>query len=324
MRRPGPLRDWPLDQILPTTRNGATNVSPFSQPRSNKRALSPSRLSVFSPAKRRILNVEGIYFTTKALETPKKASSPRHHDFFGGQSTGREDTVQPLAGSSASNVQSNCTTPPKNRRLSTRLSPRSKTTRAAPSSAIILSSDASPTSARRSSRMQTSQDNIAPTVITRELPPPPDRQSRHYPGFDTYQDTEITIAVPPISQLHSNNSVIESDLDVEIADREAYKENIVPRRKAKKGSPSSLLKAAVLAPEAKEGFSKVGKALSMSETLTDSFATAETPSHTVGFGQPPHTPRIVTSPVRRERKQQMQAEIDGRGSSFGDTIDLRA
>ncbi|KAH7930705.1 hypothetical protein BV22DRAFT_1191066 [Leucogyrophana mollusca] len=332
MRRPGPLKDLPLSQFLPAGRNGPTNVNHFPQPRSNKRALSPSRLSIFSPAKRRILNAEGIYFTSKTPETPNhNPSSPRFHDFFSGQ-TPPGDAVQPLAGSSASNTQanSNCVTPPKSRRSSARISPRGKSTRQSSTSSCVMYDDTPPNaSLLRSSRSQASQGIPVPTVITREMPLPPDRQSRHYPGFDTYQDTQITLTHPQVHPSQSDIGEIEHITEGGKADKEAYKENVAPRRKTKKAgsASSSLLKAAVLAPDAKGGLDKVNKALSTSETLTDDLATGEwnkstprrsTPS--AGFGQPSHTPRTVTPADRRERRQQMIAEVDDAGH-FDEDLD---
>lgn len=71
MRRPGPLQDLPLEHFLPPNPN--LPKSPFKLARGSKRPLSPGAPSTFSPAKRRILVVEGIY-SPESLKSPLSSS----------------------------------------------------------------------------------------------------------------------------------------------------------------------------------------------------------------------------------------------------------
>lgn len=61
-----------------------------------------------------------------------------------------------------------------------------------------------------------------PIVIPRELPPPPDPQSIHYPGFVVFQDTHITIYPADFNPERASNTETHPDL---------FKENLPPRRK---------------------------------------------------------------------------------------------
>ena len=63
MQRPGPLQELPLDRFLLSNPN-------LSAIKSNKRPLSPSDPTLFSPAKRRILNEEGIFSPEKSWKGP--------------------------------------------------------------------------------------------------------------------------------------------------------------------------------------------------------------------------------------------------------------
>ncbi|KIK04636.1 hypothetical protein K443DRAFT_92577 [Laccaria amethystina LaAM-08-1] len=78
------------------------------------------------------------------------------------------------------------------------------------------------------------------TLIPREMPPPPDPQSIHFPGFFVFQDTHLVV-LPPLN----NEPTTDSNLDVP-------KENVPPRRKTRKAataSPSSKSKGHLFSPE---------------------------------------------------------------------------
>ena len=96
------------------------------------------------------------------------------------------------------------------------------------------------------SSLSSTRPAAAPTVIPRELPPPPDPQSIHYPGFVVFQDTHIT------SYPANFNSERVSDVEAD-----TFKENLPPHRKA-------LRKATLETPES-EG-TPLGKSKSATGT----------------------------------------------------------
>lgn len=101
-----------------------------------------------------------------------------------------------------------------------------------------------------------------PIMIPRELPAPPDRQSVHYPGFDVLPDTHI-----PLLRARSA-SVGSIELAGELKrDKEACKENLPARRKARKSvtapNSSDLIKAGLLSPVTKQKeVERIGKSQS--------------------------------------------------------------
>lgn len=202
----GHLQDLPLTHFLPSGASPSLKTPTNAKPA--KRPLSPSKSTIFSPAKRRILRSEGILLPGGASCASSMAS--------------------PSPVQRAGVTQGNS----KHRRTSRRSSP--KLTRQC---STITSGDdsASALSLRRSSRLQSSQPRAAPTAILREMPPPHDRQSVHYPGFDTYQDKHIFL-VPSQTIPSSDNEDSWSSSEEVLSEREISKENIPPRKKAKKSS----------------------------------------------------------------------------------------
>ena len=242
MRRPGPLQEWPLEQFLPSNPK-----SPFKS--GNKRPGVPLP---FSPAKRRILDAEGIS-SEKTFKTPQSASSrtplqspvrfvdivkgsdssSRKFDYKNDSQTtvGSNTAVNSASSSQSSTVVSLDKTP--TRATTTTLAPSPElVVKAAPvpiasSSAILLDDHLdhfitkhSPSSPRHTT---------IPTMIPREMPAPPDRQSIHYPGFHVLADTHIQLLCASSESVGSTNSESESRRD-----KEGFKENIPPRRKARK------------------------------------------------------------------------------------------
>ena len=61
-----------------------------------------------------------------------------------------------------------------------------------------------------------------PIAIPRELPPPPDPQSIHYPGFVVFQDTHVTIYPADFNPERASDADTHTDL---------FKENLPPCRK---------------------------------------------------------------------------------------------
>ena len=254
MRRPGPLQDLPLEFFLPPNPNVPN--SPFKLGKGGKRPISPGAPSTFSPAKRRILNAEGI-FSPETLKSPVsvRARSPAHFgDLVRGpdsparkldfglpknysQSTAGSSTVVNSAASSQFDTVLMTPTRPSSASTnilapSPELLPKSTSTPISSSSSFLMLNDTpemddyfSPRPCHPATRLSST-----PTMSRRELPPPPDRQSVHYPGFDVLLDTHIASLCARSSSLDSADSV-GADLKQE---KEGCKENLPPKRKAKK------------------------------------------------------------------------------------------
>jgi hypothetical protein len=224
MARAGPLQDLPLAQFLASGANQAPTIA-----KPAKRPLSPSKSTIFSPAKRRILHSEGILLPGESSLSPLQPHIP-----YSGNGVG------------ASHNLSIALTPPAQRAGATQGSSRDRRTPRRPSPKLMCSTNASgddsvsALSLRRSSRLQSSQRGTEPgasMAILREMPPPHDRQSVHYPGFDTYQDTHIFLTPSRRTSPSSDNEDSwPSSSEEVLSEREITKENIPPRKKAKKTS----------------------------------------------------------------------------------------
>jgi hypothetical protein len=187
MHRPV-LVDLPLDPLLhPVSDN--PNL-PITSTRS-KRSRSPSLAhSIFSPAKRRILEQEGLFPPSHSRPYPSTTTHslrPRRrtilHGLDGSTPTSNIDTLQSkLAHPHPSLV-------PVSLREQKRISPRLS---ASPQS---HSPPAPATPTRTSPRRRTCSQTTTTTatMIPREMPPSPDRRSAHYPGFDVHLDTHIAL-----------------------------------------------------------------------------------------------------------------------------------
>ncbi|KAG1892253.1 hypothetical protein F4604DRAFT_1912980 [Suillus subluteus] len=222
MARTGPLQDLPLAHFLAS---GANSV-PTNAAKPAKRPLSPSKSTIFSPAKRRILHSEGILLPGEA-----SLSSLQHHIPYFGSDVG------------TSHDSSITLTSPAQRAGATQGSSRDRRTPRRPSPKLIRSTNASgddsasALSLRRSSRLQSSQRGAASMAILREMPLPHDRRSVHYPGFDTYQDTHIFLTPSRRTSPSSDDEDSwPSSSEEVLSEREITKENIPPRKKAKKAS----------------------------------------------------------------------------------------
>ncbi|KAI0004953.1 hypothetical protein BJV74DRAFT_315246 [Russula compacta] len=219
MPRPRPrtvLLDLPLDPFLQTLSDDPNIPTP---PTGSKRSRSPSLArSIFSPAKRRILEQERLFHPSQSRPYP----SPSIHSLRPprGALLHAFDGTKCLLGSSLAGLSDGLPSPSRHphavvpplprapRRISPRLSasPRSKTlpspttttpTRTSPrktrSSQPQTTPPTSPQRVRRASTSTTTPSPPAPTMVLRELPPPPDRRSVHYPGFDVHLDTHVAL-----------------------------------------------------------------------------------------------------------------------------------
>ena len=92
-----------------------------------------------------------------------------------------------------------------------------------------------PTDTEKSSTSST-RPAVAPIDILRELPPLPDPQSIHYPGFVVFQDTHITIY--PADFNPEGESDVETNMD-------CLKENLQPRRQTLRKATLETLKLEV-------------------------------------------------------------------------------
>ncbi|KAG2154985.1 uncharacterized protein EDB93DRAFT_1130601 [Suillus bovinus] len=225
MARTGPLQELPLAHFLPS---GANPIPIIAKPA--KRPLSPSKSTIFSPAKRRILHSEGILLPGEAALSPLQFHIP----YSGSDVRASHDSSIALTSSAqcAGATQGSS----RNRRTPRRPSPK-----LIRSTSASGDNSASALSLRRSSRLQSSQrdaeSGAASMAILREMPQPYDRQSVHYPGFDTYQDPHISLTPSRRTSPSSDNEDSwPSSSEEVLSEREITKENIPPRKKAKKAS----------------------------------------------------------------------------------------
>jgi hypothetical protein len=222
MARTGPLQDLPLAHFIASGPNPILTI-----PKPAKRPLSPSKSTVFSPAKRRILHSEGILLPGEA-----SLSSLQPHSPYSGSDVGasHNSSISPAQRAGATQGSS------RDRRIPKRPSPK-----LIRSNNVSGGDSASALSLRRSSRLHSSRHSAEPgaasMAILREMPPPHDRQSVHYPGFDTYQDTHMFLTPSrQTSPSSDNEDSWPSSSEEALSEREITKENIPPRKKAKKAS----------------------------------------------------------------------------------------
>lgn len=198
---------FPDDVNLPNPRTGS------------KRSRSPSLArTIFNPAKRRILEQEGLFPPAQSFPSSSTIShsirSPHGaflHPF---------DNPKRTIGTSAAGLGDILPSPPGDpdalvlppSRVSRRVSPRLSSTPQskslpAPTTPTRTSprrtrSQASPTGTTPKAPSQRAGHTSTPssptsatklTMVPREMPPRPDRRSLHYPGFDVHQDTHVAL-----------------------------------------------------------------------------------------------------------------------------------
>ncbi|KDR83916.1 hypothetical protein GALMADRAFT_236412 [Galerina marginata CBS 339.88] len=257
MQRPGPLRELPLENYLPPP---GTDMSTSTKPiKCNKRPLSPGGPSLFSPAKRRILNDEGVYVPEKmfksalpslatTLTSPARfnhvlaspASPARVLDF--GLPKNFEGDPQKFSSSSTYLIDVYPSqTPSSSSELapSPELKPRTvPPTRASSTHHMFHNDD--------DNFLNLSDTYLSPTLpnvtfTPRELPSQTaDPNSRHFPGFLVFQDPHMVVY--PTETTTKTSQEFRMDLK---AHRDTHKENLAPRIKSKAATvPSgSALKA---------------------------------------------------------------------------------
>jgi hypothetical protein len=186
------LVDLPLERFLQPISDDVNLPTPLT---GSKRSRSPSLAhSIFSPAKRRILEQEGLFPPSHSRPYSSintHSLRPRRRALLHGLN-GSKHPLEPSPAGSLTTLPSTpdphpsllLASPCEPRRISPRLS-------ALPQS----QSPSAPTTPTRTSprRRTRSQTMTAPTMIPREMPPSPDRRSAHYPGFDIHLDTHIAL-----------------------------------------------------------------------------------------------------------------------------------
>ncbi|KAF8484823.1 hypothetical protein DFH94DRAFT_689203 [Russula ochroleuca] len=231
------------DMNLPNTRTGS------------KRSRSPSLArSIFSPAKRRILEQEGLFLPSQShpspSTTPHSLRSP-HGSFLHAFDSPKRSMGPSPAGlgeilpSPPGDPHAFVLPPP---RVSRRVSPRLSTT--PPSRSLPTPSTPTRTSPRKTRSQTTPTPSTTPqspsqrarhtstpssspmpvpatTMIPREMPPPPDRRSAHYPGFDVHQDTHVALPCTR-SKAHAKAEAARLQQQVQEGDS-AAKENVRPK-----------------------------------------------------------------------------------------------
>lgn len=253
MSRPGPLQELPLEHFLPPN----PNLPNSSKSRPNKRPLSPGGPSLFSPAKRRILNDEGVFFPERTPKSPLGRGTPAR---FAQVLSGPGSPARKLDFGAPKHV-AKCSTAPHAAPLVRDATP----TRELPSSSRLAPSP----EFKHASLSQQDQDqemddyfglpslssnmqlSTIPSVITRDMPPPSDPQSIHYPGFRVHYD------------IHISRDVLDSEsIALEEKDKDGRKENLAPRRRPHKTmtAPNPDMRSQILSPDArKRELEKLGR-----------------------------------------------------------------
>ncbi|KAF7964469.1 hypothetical protein HWV62_7302, partial [Athelia sp. TMB] len=171
----------------------------------------------------------------------------------------------------------------------------------------------SPQPPRHKTHSSTSSSATLPTMIPRELPPPPDRQSVHYPGFDVLPDTHI-----PLLRVRSISVELSDPGNDPKRDKECCKENMAPRRRARKAvtapEASELTRAGLTLPSGKQKeVERLVKAKSTpgtpNKTSTDRMASATPTTRRKG---PAGTP-VATPQERRQARRMLEEEADEAG-----------
>ncbi|KAF8812282.1 hypothetical protein BYT27DRAFT_7251840 [Phlegmacium glaucopus] len=249
MQRPGPLQELPLERFLSAHPNLLSKSV-----RSHKRQLSPGSPNPYSPTKRRILNSEGVFAPEKTCKTPMslgKASPTRFGDVLASSASPARILNFGLPKNRRGEPTKRSFMPIPTQTQIPSLSPRKTLTTSRPvSSSAYHSSSELPAGTEESSTSSTRP--AVPIDIPRNLPPLPDPQSIHYPGFVVFQDTHITI-YPAGSDFNPETlSDIETNAD-------SSKENLPPRRK-------TLCKTTLKTPKVEA--TPMGKSKSFTETPT--------------------------------------------------------
>ncbi|THH14395.1 hypothetical protein EW146_g5927 [Bondarzewia mesenterica] len=329
----GPLVELPLTDFLPKSTSTNLNIpshslahihSPFKYPSTNKRPLSPSAPTPFSPTKRRILAQEGIFPLSKpspghvslssasrgklnaeyfqsliqGADSPAKKLNfgpPRFDANVGSSSSSRlGDPVTPQS-SDAGAMKRTRTSP----RLAQRSSPSTPKTRSGTRANRIIQT--TKPGSRLAASTIPSHASPPPMTIPREMPPSVDRHSVHYPGFDIYLDTYVLL--PRASGIsHTEGPFSENE--------EGDKENIGPRRRVRKAG----LDAACTDQEAKNVEKKAGSVPRTPRgktVLRDGRVGTPTPRRSSRLRKMLVKDGITPEPERKRRRREETLQVKG-------------
>ncbi|KAF8351603.1 hypothetical protein F5887DRAFT_215237 [Amanita rubescens] len=309
MRRPGPLHELPLEDFLPSDPNSLQVPS-----RPVKRPLSPGVPKLLSPAKRRIVNEQGLLISEKAESslprTSKQSSPSRFADVLNGPGSPAKVLDFGLPKPNRSTYQE----------IAMDITPRRPMTRSM--SRLVSNPELNPrqSSSRHIEEITMNDDTFdahpfitrntrSPVFIPRDLPLPQDPHSTHYPGFEVYQDP-YTIIFPPLSASQPE------------ALKDEAKENVPSRRKGRKTSytlekPESNPRSE---PTKRDTDCTMNKP-SSPKKIFGMYGTVTSPLTSRRLGM---ASLHVSSPisdvemVKRERKLKMMEEVDEGGFDVDD------
>ncbi|KXN89561.1 hypothetical protein AN958_05428 [Leucoagaricus sp. SymC.cos] len=265
-RTRGPLQELPLEQFLqpPTMSSTSSKLGTGT-----KRPVSPGTPALNSPAKRRILNEEGLFTAKSPLSATVTASaapssskqpiraSPHFHHQHQQSSTRFADA---LVGPDSPACKLDFGTP-KNavgaktplrqsaeEKLTSspeiKLGSRSHLSREADEDYFSISSQSQPPQFQLQSQRHTTLSSSSSTPSSqshrnldflsapRELPPLIDPQSEHYPGFNVYQDPHILIPTLRLASPAPSSSPTLAPLDGNVDD-DSNTEFVDPREPVK-------------------------------------------------------------------------------------------
>jgi len=322
MQRPGPLQEVPLDQfLLPNPNLSASAV------KSNKRPLSSSSPTLFSPTKRRILNVEGIFSPDKSWKGPlpyskgSLGSPARFHDVLAGPASParvlhfglpKNATCDPqkrpsLSATAVDASSSRISSSTQDLAPSPELKPRAAQARGShPTN--LLEHGSNPFDG--GSPVLSSRLRGVPSFIPREPLPQPDPCSIHYPGFTVFQDPHVVV----FNFEDSDPSL--STVEIEV-DHDSTKENILPRRKTRKVmiTPSSSDPKSGDRSQDSNSFS-IKKANLVNDTpkriMMSEVNLSTTPKNATSVKKKATTPASIPQAIKRALRQSMVDEV-GRG-----------
>lgn len=309
MRRPGPLQELPFEQFLP--------ISSARKSRPNKRPLSPT---LYSPVKRRILNEEGIFSPEKTIKSTvsSRGTPSRFTDALDGPSSPARKLDFGVPNHSTKDAGALERTPTRLASLDDGLAPspelKSKSRSSWPGDEEMNDYFIMPNCSSSSSR-----SSAVPTSVPREMLPPPDPHSVHYPGFRVHPDTRILLT--PVDDDLEKLSFWDSDKD-------GQKENLDPRQRPRKvvTTPNINLKLQPFSPDAKK-MDKLGRAKStpvapkrlLGSDRQDS-GDSPTPRRLgvrLSQSATSSTPRAIEK-ERREMRRALQDEADEADEDEGD------
>ena len=208
------LVDIPLERFLQPVSDDPN--LPDIRTTGSKRSRSPSLArSIFSPAKRRILEQEGLFSPSQShphLNTTPHSLRSLHGSFLHAFDSSKRpspagfgdvlpsppgDPFAPVLPPPrvSRRVSPRLSTTPQSRSLPTPTTPTRTSPRKTRSQTSPTSSGTTPKPPSQRARHTSTTPSSSPkmTMVPREMPPPADRRSMHYPGFDVHQDTHLAL-----------------------------------------------------------------------------------------------------------------------------------